>query len=110
MVVAIRDTNASCEHNPEPTFRLTKESTLIVLPKTVEMTKPGDGMARGRSEGTASDVGGRSGEVLRPGWSRGARQMAKAVRHVRGTRSSRRMPPRALTAATALVNIGRLCD
>lgn len=48
MVIAIRGTDGSYEYNPEPTFRLTKESTLIVLAETVEMTKLRQGIESGK--------------------------------------------------------------
>ena len=48
MVIAIRGTDASYEYNPEPTFRLTKDSTLIVLAETVEMKKLRDGIESGK--------------------------------------------------------------
>lgn len=47
MVIAIR-TEGGYEYNPEPTHRLDKGSTLIVLAETVEMKKLREGMASGK--------------------------------------------------------------
>jgi voltage-gated potassium channel len=48
MVIAIRSEAGSYEYNPEPSHRLDKGSTLIVLAETVEMKKLREGIGSGR--------------------------------------------------------------
>lgn len=48
IVIAVRGTDGSYEYNPEPTFRLTKDTVLIVLAEVMEMKKLRDGMDDGK--------------------------------------------------------------